>query len=209
MLRSGRSSLGQIRDLGLVGIVLVATSSLSHPAAGQGQGPTLDRPPTQSVGDTFTFTWSGRNVVRTYIGQKDSLDCYTEKAANGQQSEACFTSSDCNLVRRVGTLDPVEFTPHNGRHSFPLFVGKQWEVSYTLADVDARTIIAKVVSYEKVTVPAGTFDAFKIEARTSAGMHQSRGREIVEYYSPKLGLIKVDSDQPMVLISYSLAKPRA
>jgi hypothetical protein len=67
---------GKIRDFGLVAILFVATSNLSHPAAGQGQAPTLDRSPTRSVGDSFTFKWVDQNVVHTYIGQKDGLNCF-------------------------------------------------------------------------------------------------------------------------------------
>jgi hypothetical protein len=36
MPHTARSSLGQIRGFGFVAILLAATSSLSHPAAGQG-----------------------------------------------------------------------------------------------------------------------------------------------------------------------------
>ena len=180
------------------------------------------------MGDTFTFTWNGQNVVHTYIGQKDGLNCYSEKASSGQSSEACFTSDD-NLVRRVGTWYPVENTPHAEQRSFPLFVGKQWETSYTFAGASAsypmRTITARVVSYEKVTVPAGIFDAFKILARIHVWGVQSReeiGGEIIQYYSPKLGMIKYDRmeswgsyaggtglSQRIELISYNLARPGA
>jgi hypothetical protein len=210
---------GKIRDFGLVAILFVATSNLSHPAAGQGQAPTLDRSPTRSVGDSFTFKWVDQNVVHTYIGQKDGLNCFLDKASNGQQSESCFTSED-NLVRRVGTWEPRVTTPHDGRLSFPLFVGKQWEVSYEVAGADPRyrmrRITARVVSYEKVIVPAGTFDAFKILARDVAyGAHH--GFQITEYYSPMLGRIKYDQisedgdlrNIPSELISYSPAKPGA
>jgi hypothetical protein len=211
--------VGKIRDFGLVAILFVATSTLSHPAAGQRQAPTLDRSPTRSVGDTFTFKWGGQNVVHTYIGQKDGLNCFLDRVSSGQQSESCFTSED-NLVRRVGTWEPRVTTPHDGRLSFPLFVGKQWEVSYEVAGADPRyrmrKITARVVAYEKVTVPAGTFDAFTILARDVA-WGEKHGFQITEYYSPTLGRIKYDQisedgdlrNIPSELISYSPAKPGA
>jgi len=219
VLRIARSSSGHIRDFGFVAIFFAATACLCHPAAGQGQAPTLDRSPTRSVGDTFTFKWPGQNVVRTYIGQKDGLNCFLDRASSGQQSESCFTSED-NLVRRVGTWEPRVTTPHDGRLSFPLSVGKQWQVSYEVAGADPRyrmrRITAAVVSYEKVTVPAGTFDAFKILARDVAWGAQ-HGFRITEYYSPTLGRIKYDQISEdgdlrnilMELISYNPAKPGA
>jgi hypothetical protein len=240
MPRTARPPLGQIRDFGFAAIFVAATSSLSNPAVGQSQAPTLDRPPDPTVGETFTLKWDGQTVVRTYIGQKNGLNCYSDKAADGRQSEECFTSDD-NLVSRVGTWKPGEFTPYFGRLSFPLFVGKQWVSSYTLSNaalhsymheatqgrfiligdppgVDERSIIARVVSYEKVTVPAGTFDAFKILATQNrwGGRH---GDDIIEYYSPQLGMIKDDEvgiyggseqfETHFELISFSLAKPGA
>jgi hypothetical protein len=173
MPRIARSSLGRIRDFGLVAIFLAATASLSNQAVGQNQPPTLDRPPARTVGDTFTYNWGGQNVVANYLGQKDGLNCYSEKAADGRQSEECRTPDD-NLVRRVGTWEPLVVTPSFGRLSFPLFVGKQWDAWYTMPNstylnsaghrFPGRVIHAKIVSYEKVSVPAGTFDAFKIIA---------------------------------------------
>jgi hypothetical protein len=228
MLRIARSSFGQIRDFGFVAIFVV-TASLNNSAAGQNQAPTLDWPSARTVGDTFTFDWHYQNVVRTYIGQKNGLNCYSDKAADGRQSEECFTWDD-NLVRRVGTWEPMELTPSSGQLSFPLFVGKQWASSYTRLDAVQRwwsrqtdigrthprySVIARVVSYEKVTVPAGTFDAFKILA-TGTRWGDIGTKDIIEYYSPNVGMIKFDefgirwgykSEEHVKLISFSLAKP--
>jgi hypothetical protein len=219
MPRTSRSSFEQIRDLGFVAIFVAATSSLGNPAAGQNQAPTLDRPPAPTVGDTRTYKWDGQIVVSTYIGQKDGLNCYFEKAADGRQSEECRTWDD-NLVRRVGTWEPLEVNPSSGRLSFPLFVGKQWDASYTMPNstyLDAnghrfpgRVIHAQIVSYEKVTVPAGTFDAFKIIAYeiTMAGRgwgwYSHGGSDIIEYYAPKLGMIKDDERYRWGAVSHSI-----
>jgi hypothetical protein len=231
MLRIARLSLRQIRDFGFAAIFFAVTSTLGNPAAGQNQAPTLDRPPARTVGDTFTFEWHYQNVVRTYIGQKNGLNCYSDKPADGRQSEECFTSDD-NLVRRVGTWEPAEYTPSSGELSFPLFVGKQWIRSCTRLDaalheylhevppaaraLTGRTITARVVSFEKVTVPAGAFDAFKILETLSLWGNSAGVYDITEYYSPKLGIIKFDQlgihwgykyEGHVELVSYSLAKP--
>jgi hypothetical protein len=215
----------QIRGVGSLTIFAGVTLSLIYAAVGQSQAPTLERPPTRSVGDTFTYhdtdnKYGVVTVVLTYIGQKDGLNCYSEKATNAQQSETCF-ASDGNLVRRSGTWKPAGFTPNYGLLSFPLFVGKQWHVSYELTapagvhqDYRMHTIAAKVVSYEKVTVPAGTFDTFKIQAR-DAGWGEHGGQNITAYYSPELGMIKNDEESSgdqfdhLELIGYGHAKPGA
>jgi hypothetical protein len=224
MLRIARSSLGQIRDPGFAAIFVAVTASLGNPAAGQNQAPTVDRPPTPTAGDTRTYKWDGQIVVSTYIGQKNGLNCHSEKAADGRQSEECRTSDD-NLVSRVGTWEPYDCTPSCERVSFPLFVGKRWDASYRIPrPLNARglggglvSISARVVSYEKVTVPAGTFDAFKIEAWAhAAGRQGYAGGDITEYYAPQFGIIKYDENYKdyqtfysisWELFSYNRAKP--
>ena len=59
-------------------------------------------------------------------------------------------------------------TPDVGTFSWPLWVGKTWRTSYTYRDlVRARTFSPvvydqRVAAYEDVTVPAGTFKAFRV-----------------------------------------------
>jgi hypothetical protein len=79
------------------------------------------------------------------------------------------------------------------------------------------SVTARVVSYEQVTVPAGTFDAFKILAtRTYWGAPITD--DIIEYYSPKAGMIKLDDSSSVVgdkhdyraeLVGFSFGKPGA
>jgi hypothetical protein len=102
-------------------------------------------------------------------------------------------------------------------------VGKHWDTSFTIPTSfrfyqNARgqypgtfAVSARVVSYEKVTVPAGTFDAFKIVGE------EGYRDDITEYYSQKLGMIKYDIvchcggslqyERHWELVSFSLAKP--
>jgi hypothetical protein len=114
--------------------------------------------------------------------------------------------------------------------SFPLFVGKRWEVSYSLRrgsggtgwagsvaaargylhEMNANRVRkANVVSCEKVTVPAGTFDAFKIEA-VDGPWGQSRSLPLIYYYSPEARFIKFDGEylegSHYELLSYSRAR---
>jgi hypothetical protein len=215
--------------LGLLTFVVSATIGALTPANGQSQAPRLDRPPVPSVGDTFTYRWNAEIVAFTYLGRDGDLNCYSAKVSDARQSTVCNTSED-NTVRRVGSWEPVTFTPYLPMLSFPLFVGKRWELSYSVQrgsqgsgpsaaatggylhelNVNANRIRkGNVVSYEKVTGPAGTFDAFKIEG-TDVPWGKSQALSIVYYYSPEAGVVKYDSQylegSHYELVNYSRAK---
>ena len=80
-----------------------------------------------------------------------------------------------------------------------------------LADRDADV---KVVSYEQIKVPAGTFWAFKIEehrvTRGAKGPKASFGYNTTAWYSPEVkNIIKVEEDKEVLnrdLIKYIPAK---
>jgi hypothetical protein len=75
-------------------------------------------------------------------------------------------------------LGDVKYTPDSQAYQFPLTVGKSWAVDYSFLDDAAsaypsggykpptiqsrRHGTATVVAYEKITTPAGTFDAYRI-----------------------------------------------
>jgi hypothetical protein len=219
----------QPRYLRLLAILIGAAIGSINLADGQSQAPTLDRPPTLSVGDTFTYKWRGEMVAMTYLGRDGDLYCYSAKVSVARQSTVCDTSDD-NTVRHTGSWEPVTFTPYLPTLSFPLFVGKRWELSYSvqrgsqgtawagsvaaaggyLHEMNANRIRkANVVSYEKVTVPAGTFDAFKIEA-VDGPWGQSRSLPLIYYYSPEARFVKFDGEylegSHYELLSYTRAK---
>jgi hypothetical protein len=217
----------QPRYLGLLAILVGATIGCVNLAHGQSQAPILDRPLVPSVGDTFTYKYNGETVAMTYVSRDRDLYCYSARASGARQSNICRTSEG-NPVRSVGSWQPVTFTPYRPILSFPLFVGKRWELSYTLHrgfqgsehsvaatgqahyEMNTNRIMrARVVSYEKVTVPAGTFDAFKIEA-VDGPWGMTIPLSVIYYYSPEVGLVKSDADtldgDHIELVSYTRTK---
>lgn len=82
-------------------------------------------------------------------------------------------------------------SPEEGTFSWPLEVGKSWTASYSYYDGISRRswnpIVAywKVVAYEDVTVPAGTFKAFRLES--SPGTNNAV--ELTVWYAPDVKLI--------------------
>ena len=75
------------------------------------------------------------------------------------------------MVKSVGRysahrLPEIENNPHDGSLEFPIYIGKSWQHHYTKTignDVAQRSKWVEVAAYEKITVPAGTFWAFRIE----------------------------------------------
>jgi hypothetical protein len=74
---------------------------------------------------------------------------------------------------------------------FPLFVGRQWNVSEdtgrsrqfrTTVEI-MRNVHSRVTGFEEVTTPAGAFKAFKIETTAAEGKRQLFSRTI--FYSPE------------------------
>ena len=75
-----------------------------------------------------------------------------------------------NLVKAISADGEIAYTadPYWPHLSFPLHVGKCWDLSWRATDPTLEWLWAAytracVVSYEKVKVPAGTFDAMRIE----------------------------------------------
>ncbi len=88
-----------------------------------------------------------------------------------------------------------EFNPPYPAYAFPLEVGKSWSrrVSATNA-AGARVSVrvdGRVLGVERITVPAGSFDTFKIRRQVYAGdwggfLDETNIREI-DWYAPELG----------------------
>ena len=83
--------------------------------------------------------------------------------------ERWYRTGDLNLVKAVEGEQVTRLRdPHSGFLNFPLFVGKNWSHSYRNRELSSdvlRNARYEVEAYEKVTVKAGTLEAFKIEGR--------------------------------------------
>jgi hypothetical protein len=81
---------------------------------------------------------------------------------------------------------------------FPLFVGKQWDVSEdtgrsrqfrTTVEI-MRNVHSRVTGFEEVTTPAGTFKAFKIETTATEGKRGLFSRTVF-YSSETRSVVKL------------------
>lgn len=101
-----------------------------------------------------------------------------------------------HLTRELNVIDSPRGRESNPRAlSFPLEVGKRWEYASdwlfkakgSKGRIDAAV---RVVAYERVTVPAGEFEAFRLESRErlsgTSPVNSQYGGEITRtyWYSP-------------------------
>jgi hypothetical protein len=132
--------------------------------------------PKLSEGDTWTYVTTIENgpngwhqshdeivVLRT---TSDHIYFETKEAGTTQAAKELIAGADWSRSRNVNGSE----TTVNRPLSFPLTVGKTWEVKYTEAHPNVQHASEsfdsrfKVVGPESVEVPAGKFDAIKVEA---------------------------------------------
>ncbi len=110
------------------------------------------------------------------------------RMSNGKRIRLFHTETGgwVGVVSQTGeTL--VAATPHNGVYLSPLWVGKSWMMPYDYEDVRRGKRMSnqirrmKVTAYETVSVPAGTYQAFKLEGRSYA-------TRLTVWYAPAINL---------------------
>ena len=130
--------------------------------------------PTFEVGDTYRYCLydlktdqeKGRCFTLEYKGKRSNGESGVQAHVflYNDTAEEILTENMQTLRRDVTNL---RFEPHNFSFDFPLSVGKAWRGTYDVVPAQfarsSRTKIAKVTGYLEVTVPAGTFKAFKVE----------------------------------------------
>lgn len=175
---------------------------------GQQQSAVVERP-TQKVGNKWTYrVTDGRSGVVTaeenwevleVSGDRVVLDFKTSAGVGGKMLE----SLDSNIFEKIPeTGKGYRFSPSSGWLAFPLSVGKTYEVKNKYETEDgyrgSQDMTAKVIGWEQVTVPAGTFSALKIildgfyESHEIVGVKNGTGRiDITIWYDlNKLRVIK-------------------
>lgn len=146
-------------------------------------------PPAAKVGDRWKYENRDR---RTGIKESESVRTVTSVTATqieGTENDGKFVATaELNFLET-----PTITLSSDARYlAFPLEVGKKWDFKFNLANkVTAVTsrwqLDAAVVAYEKVKVPAGEFDAFRIEYKGFWNNNTSgkNGRLLVtNWYAP-------------------------
>lgn len=133
----------------------------------------------------------GPTVTLTYTVIEDSV--FESKPVHRIVGGADTYLYDVATGNMTATLrqgkEVTSTTPHDGTLSWPLYLGKTWTATYTYNDrLQGMTVGPvnseyRVVAYENVTVPAGTWKAFKIESEAPSSAFST------VWYVPDIKLI--------------------
>ena len=139
----------------MLGLVLVARGAIAQ---------TADRPEV-NVGDEWQFA-AYYSVASTTPNRIWVITSVTDTGIEGTEN-----GEPLRLTRELNVVESPRDRSSNFRLlAFPLEVGKRWQYVNDWffkmgSSTGTSTADARVVAYEKVTVPAGEFDAFKIVSR--------------------------------------------
>lgn len=176
---------------GIARISMIAVSCLflAGVALGQPTSPPKVERPDIKVGDAWTYDrLDGKSKAKEYttvvkVTSVDDKEIRTEsrRTDNGAIET---TVRDRDLNRLVTDAPPRKTMsdPFGAEYSFPLEVGKTWERKVTTTrsnQPDWKVVAAltgKVVGWEQVKVPAGTFNSMKIEVNGLYDGLDARGR---------------------------------
>jgi hypothetical protein len=155
-------------------------------------------------GATFTFRNAGVDEKSVATGQEDGI-CFMQR---GTGDKATTVRLYWGLVGSVDAAGESFVRGLDLKSLWPLKVGNRTVQTVNGIGYDGRpystTVAIAVAAYEKVTVPAGTFDAFRVEESK-----QGESRLRVHWWAPALALSVKESfpdwQKPGALKVYELS----
>lgn len=146
--------------------------------------PVAERP-VYSEGDSWVFVERNkfRKMEHTFL--REEKDRYVFKLGKSDRTTHFYFTSEIKTA--VGYPGPII--------QFPLTVGKKWNCTYQRKDKtygpgkDTIRAQHKVEAYEPVTVPAGTFQAFRIRVHfeaTGGSRMITMPEKMYFWYSPEV-----------------------
>lgn len=152
---------------------LLALLFVAMPILSAGQSDARVVRPEIRVGDSWTYRATnllapGTHEHETRVSFADNKLILTVSTlkSDGKEFDASWTA-EWNPVR---SYSEFMYRPHAGTFRFPLRIDDEYEVKYELLRPRANTVVSnttrtvKVVGWETVEVPAGTFRAIKVVA---------------------------------------------
>ncbi len=207
MLRGGNPSkkirgfkaLGKAVLISILALLYVGCSGIhlfsqkGRPAKGSSGENVANKPPILAMGSKFTYRDTSSSDGKT---SKVTMEVKEKKVFERKETywiEAVGEGADyfnlydthLNWVGSFGDGKKIESaSPCIQRFKWPLSVGKKWESKFTYTNYsrENKTYSFKtpisIMGYEDVTVPAGTFKTFRIQA----------GEEMY-WYAPSVGWV--------------------
>ena len=184
-MQTVRHRTSWIQAVCAIGPVVAFLCLVAWPVAGQQPEAPTAQAPTWVVGDSWVFRGTA-NRPGTFTVTAVDADAYSVREDNDGRS---------SLVRISRTLEIEPPYSHRTYFMWPLRVGATWSYQFhgaTFTGSDRYT----VTTYERVTVPAGTFDAFRIAVRECATERPSVCVGLTIWYAPTVKwYVKVAMDK--------------
>lgn len=144
------------------------------------------------------YTHLPKGDVELVVTGAESGAIAVTRTESGRTYEERYTPAGGWLARQLTNLQPLRFEPALSALPFPLQAGKTWrEVVMATDPATGRQyrvrVDGRVQGWEKVRVPAGEFDALRIERYIYAGNAGSFRTEEriheVDWYAPRAGKV--------------------
>jgi hypothetical protein len=158
--------------------------------------------PRYNAGDEWTFKHVQRGIytVKVIAIEKDNIITTQSDMGFREYRDGNFTINkiEGDITGRLATGSKLL--------DFPLLIGKSWNYPIQTPTFRGETAI-RIIGYEKITIPAGSYDAFKLEGKWF-GPTNPRGGTIQYWYAPSVKqIIKLIDDKKnwdSEMISFSL-----
>lgn len=152
--------------------------------------------PKFDVGDTWVVRVTGGDGAAADGTIKVTGVSATRMTANWLGHNNTYTADGNLIAGHIGLIDG-SFDPDLGTFSFPLWPGKKWSQDWLLKTDSGRiwgNTRGQAVDWEKVTVPAGTLDALKLEVEYRTGLSDVK---MSCWYAPEVDtLVRCDTTDP-------------
>jgi len=160
-------------------VAMFALGFVAFEAAAQ---PTADKPDLK-VGDKWEFN----QTVKIVPGEEKSEPWsrrVVEIQPDGRIQVATAKDEMLALDAMLNRIDPRGPEYSVATYKFPMKVGSEWSYSARTGEggMLERRGSYKVVAYEPVTVPAGTFDCFRVEGQWENSNKSYSGRAREQYW---------------------------
>jgi hypothetical protein len=194
--------------VGVLLLLLAGCQSSFPPAL---NAPAQAESPKLSVGDSWVYRYSDGftqqtrgNFTHTITAIAGDVVTVEIKSADGRLVRTDRYTRDWNWLEHPMTnLQPFKFEPAYPALSFPLASGKSWGVATRATDVangenyDFGRIEGKASDWQRVTVPAGAFDAIHVQRTAYAGTQTSeRSQDYIterDWYAPAVNNMVMSS----------------
>ena len=191
-----------IAGLSLAALVLVGTAATAQTSA-----PAITDAPSLTPGDAWTVRYSdGTRASKKFLREDAGIlvfEVSQTPQGRGASQSLLHLTRDLSTVRLLDAagMELQRFDPHSLGLQFPLTVGKVWQGTSQRFDAgkDAGTFVGtyKVTGIETVTVPAGTFRAFRVEGQTYEIRAPTKPWRFVHWYAPDVRMeVKLQATEP-------------